>query len=533
MYLSRALPDDLRIQAIDVLASKLGAEKLDSLPKERRDRLTRFVIAGCWMHKDHNCTKFGVVGMQKVWDELGIEGPVILANKDNAATIALGDDGDSEAVERALKVSQRGGHKLVSLCGNLFRNKDDKKGHQDLHRHFFTQHKYEVTGERITIKFPDSSNNRYGTHLGGSSELLTYHAGYKTFMQVVCDTKSTPGLNHTETNVLKGLQNQETMEELLVMAVYKNAVSDGVVKLSRAPGVTHLSLKYLPSKIIEHVEKLISNTDLLFDPTSPSEDATLDGNPFPDQFAMDSVHFWIAEHRARLPIIEKLLIGFLKGTLPAWKRFTDYDYGPGGALGSLSAEEETDLGIPPTNDANESLLGGLRDYSRVRGGTVNHYSAQVAYHRNNTEAFTAAKLDTDEDALYIMRLARLQDASGEMQKFRTDLLAFKARVAQETREKQAQKAAEAAAELARLQATVVVTDESALQGLPVKKPKNGGSCLRDQLDVRRDLWKDKVLVNTKLKDVAKKAEMLAAIIAADKRYVLMSKSCFLTLILVA
>jgi hypothetical protein len=71
--------------------------------------------------------------MEGAWVPLGLTPPVLLANKDNTATISLGNGADSEAVERAINVSARGGHKLVSISGNFFCHKDDKRGHQDLH----------------------------------------------------------------------------------------------------------------------------------------------------------------------------------------------------------------------------------------------------------------------------------------------------------------------------------------------------------------------------------------------------------------
>ncbi|KAJ7149384.1 hypothetical protein C8R43DRAFT_951866 [Mycena crocata] len=126
-----------------------------------------------------------------------------------------------------------------------------------------------------------------------------------------------------------------------------------------------------------------------------------------------------------------------------------------------------------------------------------------------------AMLKTQEDALYIMRLARAEDASGTMRKFREELLAFKQRIAAEGREKQKEKEVEAAAEILRLQSIHIITDPDQLKALPVRK-KNSAS-LRDQLDARRDLWKDEVLVKAKLKDISKKADMLAAILAADQR----------------
>jgi hypothetical protein len=241
---------------------------------------------------------------------------------------------------------------------------------------------------------------------------------------------------------------------------------------------------------------------------------------------MDSVHYWVTTHPDRIHVIEQLLIHLLTSTLPAWRRFTR-EYDDDADINSLTPEEKLELCIPPTNDANESILGALRVYSRVRGGTVQHFNAQAAYYRNNTEAFAAAKLDTEEDALYVMRLARVEDASGEMKKFRDDLLAFKNRVAEETRIRRAAKEEEAAEELARLKAIQVIADKEQLAKLPVKRKKNtSGPCLRDQLDVRRDLWKDEVLTKTTLKAISRKSDMLAAILAADKRYVLWN--CILT-----
>ncbi|KAJ7508265.1 hypothetical protein B0H11DRAFT_1901926 [Mycena galericulata] len=106
-----------------------------------------------------------------------------------------------------------------------------------------------------------------------------------------------------------------------------------------------------------------------------------------------------------------------------------------------------------------------------------------------------------------------------MQKFRNDLLAFKNRIATETQQRQREKDTEAAAEKHRLEAIIVITDPAKLKKLPVKK--KGVASLRDQLDVHRDLWKDDILLKTKLKDIAKKDDMLEAILAADHRYLLL------------
>ncbi|KAJ6565328.1 hypothetical protein DFH09DRAFT_1315104 [Mycena vulgaris] len=507
-----SLPDELRAEALQSLSAHIGSKASEELPKSYQELLTRLIVAGCCSHKDHNATKGGVAGMNAAWEILGLTPPILLANKDNAATIALGADADSEAVERAVKASQRGGYKLVSICGGLFRHKDDKKGHQDLHRHFFSQVKFDITGEHSTVKFPDTFNCRYGSHLAGAAELVSYRSAYIRFLYIVADSKKTPGLNHSEQNALNGILDDVTMTECCAMTLYKNAVPDGYNEAAHKAGVNHIDFGPLHRQVIAHIEKLIENPSLLLDPTTPCEESTLDGKPFRDQFTVDSVHFMAS----KLPHLEAILVAFLKGTLPVWKRFAA-EFDEGGIIDSLTPAEKLLIFIPPTNDANEGGLGGWRLHAQMRvASTVAHFSAQTAYHRNNTEAFADAKLNTEEDALYIMRLARAEDASGAMRKSRDDLLAFKQRVADESREKQREKEAEAAAETLRLQSVRVITEK--LQELPMKAKKGSKDpFLREQLDVRRELWKDEVLVKAKLKDMSKKADMLAAILAADKR----------------
>jgi hypothetical protein len=164
--------------------------------------------------------------------------------------------------------------------------------------------KFDATGEHSTVKFPNTSNNRYNTHLAGAAELLTYLTTYIQFFTLIRDTKQAAGLNHMEGNTLTGLQDEVTICELVVMTAYKNAVPDPYFKIVGQAGVNHIDLGSLHAQIIDHIEKLISNSDLLLHPSSPSEDATLDGEPFVDQFAMDSVHYWLSTHPHCLPLVE-------------------------------------------------------------------------------------------------------------------------------------------------------------------------------------------------------------------------------------
>ncbi|KAJ7334225.1 hypothetical protein DFH08DRAFT_814249 [Mycena albidolilacea] len=439
----------LCVEAMQSLARHLGATTLESLPEERQLILRRMITTGCCKHKDHNCTKFGVAAMQAVYTILGIAPPVSSnrARHQTFVEISFGTRTTSEVTRTSTAT-------------------------------IFPKVKFEATGINSTIKFPDTSNNWYNTHLGGAAELITYCVAYIDFFALIRDTKQTPRLNHMEENTLMGLKDNATFHELIVMTVYKNAVPDPYFKLVSCAGVNHIDLGPLHTQLIEHIEKLILNTELLLSPLSAVEDTSLDGAPFTDQYAMDCVHYWLATNSEHIPIVEKLLIAFLEGTLPAWRCFSR-EFHEGSTINTLTPAEKLLISIPPTNDANKSILRSWRVYSRTRGGTVKHFSAEAAYKWNNTEAFADTKLIIVEDELYVMRMARAEDD-------------FKHGVAAETRKKQDEKAAEAAAE-------------------------QGGPNLREQLDVWRELWKDETLRNTTLAKISKKADMLAAILAADQR----------------
>ncbi|KAF8134119.1 hypothetical protein K438DRAFT_1787305 [Mycena galopus ATCC 62051] len=409
----KSLPEDVSAEALPSLAAHLGSKAFNELPETRQLILTCTVIAGCCEHKDHNCSLAGVKGMEAAWETLQLTPPVLLANKDNAATISLGNDADSGPSNGPLRLVTVEATSSSQSVAAFFAIRTTKKGHQDLHCHFFTKVKQDVTGEKSTVKFPDTSNNRFGTHNTGGAELVTYHSAYLDFFVIICDSKQTPGLNHSEQNAFNGLNDPAMMTECCVMTLYKNALSDPYVAAIRKPGVNHLDLRPLHEQVISHIEKLIETPDLVLDPTTPCEDATLDGAPFRDQFAVDS----------------EIFVAFLQATLPAWRRFSA-EFATDGIIHSLSPAEKLLMFIPSTKDANESLLGGC---------------AWEAYHRNDAEAFADAMLDTEEDALYIMRLARVEDTSGAMRKFRDNLLAFKQRAAEESRAKQQAKEDQATA----------------------------------------------------------------------------------------
>ncbi|KAJ7726792.1 hypothetical protein B0H16DRAFT_1735510 [Mycena metata] len=90
--------------SMDTLALRLGEEVFSLLPPETKREINLFFWAGCSMRKELNCCKVFDEGMQEHYEEHPeLEPPVLLANKDNAATIELAEDtGESTPAHRKL-----------------------------------------------------------------------------------------------------------------------------------------------------------------------------------------------------------------------------------------------------------------------------------------------------------------------------------------------------------------------------------------------------------------------------------------------
>ena len=119
----------------------MGEKAWEDLSSDQQDEILEFFWVGCGMHKDLNGVKGGNSAMTKWWLLTGTLGPILLANKDNAAVINAIPDDDSEeltqAEQRAIGVSACGGIKAASLAGFLFNHPNDKKGQQKMHQHWF------------------------------------------------------------------------------------------------------------------------------------------------------------------------------------------------------------------------------------------------------------------------------------------------------------------------------------------------------------------------------------------------------------
>ncbi|KAG1897412.1 uncharacterized protein F5891DRAFT_957149, partial [Suillus fuscotomentosus] len=117
--------------ADDVTEHTVGKEVFKILPDEKKWEYLWFLRAGCAMHKEMNAMKAGNVALMAFWLKNDLTPLILLANKDNATVlqhIDLTADGLLATEEHAMKVSTHGGVKAVSLAGDIFNHKDDKKG---------------------------------------------------------------------------------------------------------------------------------------------------------------------------------------------------------------------------------------------------------------------------------------------------------------------------------------------------------------------------------------------------------------------
>ncbi|KAF7346731.1 hypothetical protein MSAN_01811400 [Mycena sanguinolenta] len=185
---------------MDEIVTSLGKEAYDALsPADRRD-IDLFIWAGCCMHKDLNSFRGGNTEMMPEWGKLGLPGPILLANKQNAAILRNVLDPAfpanaalTEDELRAFEASTRGGVKTCALAGAIFNNKDDKKGQADKHVDFMTR----KLG-KPHARFPDTSNTRFGSHGNAAAELITYLPEYREMMDVIRWSKTNPSLTNIE-----------------------------------------------------------------------------------------------------------------------------------------------------------------------------------------------------------------------------------------------------------------------------------------------------------------------------------------------
>ncbi|KAJ7196140.1 hypothetical protein GGX14DRAFT_526945 [Mycena pura] len=504
----KALPDTekdtLAKSSMDALALHLGQAAFEKLSEEEKREIDLFFWAGCSMHKELNSCKAFTDGMESYYIANDIEGPVLLANKDNDATIQLSQDTglSTAAVQRALKVSERGAVKLIGLLGAFVNHKDPKKGCHDVYDDYFRP----LIGDGV--RFPGVNNTRYQSFGLGGARIISFLDEHKLFMSFVKNKKQKRTLNHLEQNIVKGMNCPKTIAEIIAFVLYCMAVTHPYALRVRGLGTEKLNILTLGPfhvQVKDHIRKVIASPELLLSSAPDAHgDATLDGAPWSDPTAHAACMKLLPTH----PDVKPLLLAGLRSSLECWERFTS-EFEEGGVI-DLASDAEKDLAfMASTNDANEGLLGQWRRFSRESpSSTVAHFEDQAMFSRNETQAFMDEHLASEADQDFLRREARARDESGIEKARRAELTAHAQKAVDEQLAKDAKNTEKERIKAARLAAIGIKLDTVEINAM-------NNDALKDQLNIHRRRGDKEVPIAARLKY---KADRLAALLAAVARF---------------
>jgi hypothetical protein len=475
----------------------IGQKLFEQLDPQQQRKIDLFIWHGCMMHKDLNAVRGGDTRMRGAWGKRELKpAPMVLKNKwQKLREMEKPPDNGDTGVNGPEDSATGGGTKLTSLCGTLYNNKDDKKGLHSTHRDWFES---ECGFSNV---FPDTSNTRYGSHCAAAIELLIHRDQYIGFMQEQAHRKG-DGLNSIEANIVVGLECWSTMTELGVLAIYGQAISIPYVVFVRGFEGNGLTLGPFHEDLKAHLRNLVADPDRLLHADKFSSKAIL-LNQQPERI---DVFYRIWSMASRMPHLRVLLVEFLKGALETWERFTQ-EYEPGSAI-SNATEEELDLVFSkPTNDISERLLGETRqailDNPTITDNARNSISMRKI---NKTEDWKERNLGPDSLA-YARRKAREIDTSGEAARTRAANAKALREKAEEGRIAKEKKTARLIKAAARLDAAVLCTDPQELTKMKL-----------DDLAVQMDKWRALVPDVPFKSNVTRKADRIAAILAAASKY---------------
>jgi hypothetical protein len=475
-----ALPEatkaEKRAKMVENVVQELGKGAFELLNPHEKRLLRLFIWAGCGCHKDLNTVRGGYVAMEKWWKEHHIEGPVLLANRDNDMVlaernqaIAQGDE-VTPAQEQALNRSTCGAIKTAQIAGAIFNHKDDKKGHHDFFRDWWKKH------VNIPFTFPDTSNNRFQSYCYAAAALLLYLQFFQEFLEHLRITKQNGKLNHMESNLWKALHDKATLAELAILALYGEAVSYPYVKAIRTTsesGETQnmLDLGPLHQKVSTHIRAIIANPFNLLCENPSYSTASLDGDEWQHPNIFKSIK------NLDLPYLKELLVAFFTGADETWTRFTS-EFAPGGLIDAATTEERDLAWMPATNDENEGALGSFRKLIRQQPQlTMQAYNGLTMFFRNNTELFMEAKFTTEEDYKFLHKIAR-ETGSGE-QEWRKAGVDYRDDKQDRLIEKRRKKEKKAQENAERIAGTAIILDKKIVSNLK-------GNHLLDQIKIFKE-----------------------------------------------
>ncbi|KAJ3831591.1 hypothetical protein F5878DRAFT_549340 [Lentinula raphanica] len=464
------------------LITELGQAEYDSLGVDERREIDLFIWSGCCMHKDLNSFKGGNSEMMGEWERLGVDRPVLLANKGNAAILQrVLDPGANfgkltEDQQRAFLESTRGGVKAMDLMGALLNNKDDKKGQGDIHVNYFKKHL-----GKDHPRFPPTNNTRFSSHGLAAAEVIKYLSLYRKFInEDIPYSKTHPTRTNLEVNIARALSDDATITELCAMVVYMNTISQPYLRVVRGEDVNALDLGPLHAEVKSHINKILDEPSMLFD---ASETLCLDGKDWEDPDAMKAVR----ELSPRLPHFQNITLAFIRGSLATWERFSS-EFAPGGLIDEATPAEKLLAWRPATNDINEGILGYYRVTMRGKPSlTLHQFNAMAMYERNDTLSFMNALFE-EEDYQFIRKVAREIDSSGLEAKRREAQVQFRRQLVEINLKKEEARKQKAREQQERMKSIPLIRDISELDGPPRREldEKGSGKWTGYNLDLQLD-----------------------------------------------
>ncbi|KAJ7439821.1 hypothetical protein FB451DRAFT_1415467 [Mycena latifolia] len=475
------------LACVQAMTRELGAEALQNLDEEDRRLLTVWVWTGCCMHKDQNSFKGGNTCMAAYWKELGVPGPIPLANKDSAAAVQRvlhPEDGDrppSEDDLERLENAAFGGAKAAALAGAIFENAIEKRGQGD-QVELFLLAKLEA-GAPIK-RFAKTNQTHFGSHGDVASELIARRVIYREFLEAIKDLKTRPGWTNIKKNVYNTLEDGPTLTKLAVLALYHIFFAIHYQRRVRTPeevALNAISLGPLHAEIRDHCQKIIDCPDMIlgFDEESYSL-ATFDGK----EVARDDVLAEIKKLHSsgKLPCLRQMLVRFLEGAKSTWIRFSS-EFAPGGLIDGLNDAEKGRIWLPATNDRNEGALGSFIVYMRGNPTAVlATHNGLAMFKRNETQMFMDTWF-TPDDHQYVMKAARELDAAGLERERKRLQMEYNQRILAEKAQKVTDVAAKEAQIQQRLDATPLISCIEDIHQRGMTRDK-----LQDQLEKLRRLW---------------------------------------------
>ena len=174
-----------------------------------------------------------------------------------------------------------------------------------------------------------------------------------------------------EENIRRGIMDRSTFTEIIVLALYREAISAPFTQFLRSSGDKNgLDLGQDYDRFKQHLQNVIDHPDLLVGPRIDSSAGALDGKPWRNVDIIQKVEQSYLDY----PDLKGALGAFFRGALKKLEKFTS-EFEEGSPLSRATPEQRWLAFRRPTNDLNEGALGLLRrtyrQFSNIKFGQLN------------------------------------------------------------------------------------------------------------------------------------------------------------------